>query len=115
MEKNWYAKSHANHTEFLKRAQQKGKLLTGEAIQDFLATAISGEAGELANLHKKRMRGDEINLAKLTPDEAADIYIYLHHYAKHMEFDLDDAAALKVDIVAERLNPTHQQAAREQV
>jgi hypothetical protein len=105
--KIWLKASQVNHEEFLRRARLKGKLQTQDQVQDFLALAICGEAGELGNIHKKRMRGDDIEISTLCPDEAADIYIYLHHYAKEMGFCLDGAARRKVDIVSERLKNTH--------
>lgn len=104
--KFWEKQSEENHKEYLKRAQDKGKLVSEEQIQDFLACAAAFEGGELGNIHKKRMRGDDIPadvFLKKAKDEAADVYIYLHHYARHMGFDLDDAAAAKVATVTERL------------
>jgi NTP pyrophosphatase (non-canonical NTP hydrolase) len=99
----WYNQSLQNHNDFLARAQEKGQLTTEPEIQRFLALAISGEAGELANLFKKWWRGDDLDLSK-AKDEIADVYIYLRHLACHMQFDLDERAAMKVDVVTERLN-----------
>lgn len=47
----------------------------------FLALALCGEAGELANMIKKRWR-DNANLKEEIRDEIADIRIYLELLAK---------------------------------
>lgn len=102
MRPDWYNQSHQNHMEYLAKAQEKGLLLTEPEIQRFLVLAITGEAGELANMFKKWWRGDDLDLSA-AKDEIADIYVYLRHLAHHMQFDLDERAAMKVQKVAERL------------
>ncbi len=47
----------------------------------FLALAICGEAGELANIIKKRWR-DGVDLSEEVRDEIADIRVYLELLAK---------------------------------
>jgi NTP pyrophosphatase (non-canonical NTP hydrolase) len=47
----------------------------------FLALALCGEAGELANMIKKRWR-DGVDLSEEIRDEIADIRIYLELIAK---------------------------------
>ncbi len=47
----------------------------------FLALALCGEAGELANIVKKRWR-DGANMAEEARDEIADIRVYLELLAK---------------------------------
>lgn len=47
----------------------------------FLALAICGEAGELANMIKKRWR-DGVDLSEEVRDEIADIRVYLELIAK---------------------------------
>ena len=47
----------------------------------FLALAICGEAGELANMIKKRWR-DDADLTEEVRDEIADIRVYLELLAK---------------------------------
>jgi NTP pyrophosphatase (non-canonical NTP hydrolase) len=47
----------------------------------FLALALCGEAGELANLIKKRWR-DGVNLSEEVCDEIADCRVYLELLAK---------------------------------
>ena len=106
MTPDWYEKSRQNHVEFLKRANAKGRLETKDEIRRFLVLAISGEAGELANMYKKEWRGADIDQKVFDHEarmEAADIYTYLIHYSRHMGFDLDEAAAEKVEIVRQKL------------
>lgn len=47
----------------------------------FLALALCGEAGELANLIKKRWRGG-VDLSEEVRDEIADVRVYLELLAK---------------------------------
>lgn len=64
----------------------------------FLALALCGEAGELANLIKKCWRGDrslrnaEVDLA----EELADVRIYLELLASMLKIDLDAAVCAKL-------------------
>ena len=64
--------------------------------------AICGEAGELANLVKKKWRGDEFDLAEVR-DEIADIRIYLEHISRHLNIDLDEACDRKLNEVVQRI------------
>lgn len=65
----------------------------------FLALALCGEAGELANIVKKEWRGDfsfrETKAA--VADELADVRIYLELLARGLNVDLDDACRSKLD------------------
>src|SRR5438270_5560491 len=90
------------HERFLKLAQAKGRLTSDTEILNFLALAICGEAGELANLVKKSWRGDPVDPNDIR-DEIADIRIYLEHLARHLDLDLDRACEQKLDEVADRL------------
>lgn len=58
----------------------------------FLALALCGEAGELANMIKKRWR-DDVDLSEEIRDEIADIRVYLELIAKcfGIEGDMLDA------------------------
>lgn len=65
-----------------------------EKEQWFLALALAGEAGELANLAKKEWRDGVSRTAEIRL-EAADVFIYLERLAKVYGFDLGDAVAEK--------------------
>lgn len=60
-----------------------GHLFPSYSNQDerFLALALCGEAGELANMIKKRWR-DNADLSEEIKDEIADIRVYLELLAK---------------------------------
>ena len=64
----------------------------------FLALALCGEAGELANMIKKRWR-DGANLTEEIIEELADIRVYLELLAKCFDVEgekLDDAVVKKL-------------------
>ncbi len=103
MKTHWQECSRGIHERFIKLAQARGSLTSDAEVLNFLALAICGEAGELANLVKKIWRGDEVKCEDLR-DEIADIRIYLEHIARHLRFDLDEACERKVKAVAERLD-----------
>src|SRR5688500_17210763 len=98
----WQQRAQETHERFLKLAQAKGSLTSDTEITNFLALAICGEAGELANLIKKVWRGDAVDPGDIQ-NEIADIRIYLEHLARHLDIDLDVACERKLDEVAERL------------
>lgn len=66
------------------------------------ALAIAGEAGELCNLVKKRIRGDQISDDQIR-EEVADIFTYLDLFAARAGFDLEPAIAEKFNKVSERI------------
>lgn len=109
MKPNWQARSITIHERFVKLAQKKGKLTSDAEVLNFLALAICGEAGELANLVKKMWRGDDVDPAQIR-DELADIRIYLEHICQHLNFDLDQACQRKLDEVADRLTDRERRA-----
>jgi NTP pyrophosphatase (non-canonical NTP hydrolase) len=102
MKPKWKTRTEAVHERFLKLAQAKGSLTSDTEVLHFLALAICGEAGELANLVKKMWRGDHVDTADIR-DEIADIRIYLEHLCRHLQIDLDSACEHKLDEVADRL------------
>src|SRR5262249_25610274 len=102
MKPNWQLRAKGVHERFLKLAQAKGGLTTDREVLYFLALAICGEAGELANLVKKMWRGDDVDAAQIR-DEIADLRIYLEHLSRHLQIDLDSACDQKLDEVADRL------------
>ncbi len=70
----------------------------------FLALAICGEAGELANLIKKRWR-DGVDLSEEIRDEIADIRVYLELIAKCFAIEgdkLDERVEAKLKKVVEK-------------
>ncbi len=102
MKSNWQLRAKGVHERFLKLAQAKGALTTDREVLYFLALAISGEAGELANLVKKMWRGDDVEAGQIR-DEIADLRIYLEHLSRHLQIDLDSACDKKLEEVADRL------------
>jgi NTP pyrophosphatase (non-canonical NTP hydrolase) len=75
-----------------------------DADERFLALALCGEAGELANLIKKRWR-DGADLSEEVKDEIADVRIYLELLAKCFAIEgekLDRRVELKLAKVVER-------------
>lgn len=70
----------------------------------FLALALCGEAGELANKIKKRWR-DGVKLEEEIRDEIADIRVYLELLAKQFGIEgekLDERVQSKLAKVVER-------------
>lgn len=70
----------------------------------FLALALCGEAGELANMIKKRWR-DGVDLSDDIRDEIADIRVYLELLAKCFDIEggkLDERVKSKLIKVAEK-------------
>jgi NTP pyrophosphatase (non-canonical NTP hydrolase) len=68
----------------------------------FLALALCGEVGELANMIKKRWR-DDVDLVEEIRDELADIRVYLELLAHQFDIDgerLDQRVAEKLRKVA---------------
>jgi NTP pyrophosphatase (non-canonical NTP hydrolase) len=70
----------------------------------FLALALCGEAGELANMIKKRWR-DDVDLSDDIRDEIADIRVYLELLAKCFDIEggkLDERVRAKLERVVEK-------------
>lgn len=107
MQPHWYPSAQYIHQEFVRRANTKGTLVSHNETARFLALALCGEAGELANLMKKEWRGDFIPQQEIA-DEMADIRIYLEHLAWMMGVDLDNACQNKLIVVQQRLNSSPQ-------
>jgi NTP pyrophosphatase (non-canonical NTP hydrolase) len=72
----------------------------------FLALALCGEAGELANMIKKRWR-DGVDLTPEIRDELADIRVYLELLAKCFDIEgkkLDRQVEAKLKKVVEKFS-----------
>jgi NTP pyrophosphatase (non-canonical NTP hydrolase) len=69
-----------------------------ERVPEFFCLELCGEAGELANLEKKRWKGIEIPVDKLA-DEAADVLIALVNYANACNIDLASAVTAKLGTI----------------
>ena len=70
----------------------------------FLALALCGEVGELANMIKKRWR-DKVDLTSEIQDEIADIRVYLELLAKFFNIEgpkLDEQVKSKLLKVVEK-------------
>ena len=102
LDPKWQRQSWDIHKRFVELVRAKGSLTSDKEVINFLALAICGEAGELANVIKKKWQGDEVDRNHLR-DEIADIRIYLEHLAHHLEIDIDQACDAKLGVVAARL------------
>ncbi len=68
---------------------------------EFFCLELCGEAGELANLEKKRWKGKDISHGDLA-DEAADVFIALCNYANSRGIDLATAVSNKLSNIEEK-------------
>ena len=62
---------------------------------EFFCLELNGEAGELANIEKKRWKGREVPEEKFS-DEAADVLIALMNYSNSRGIDLGKAVSEKL-------------------
>jgi NTP pyrophosphatase (non-canonical NTP hydrolase) len=60
------------HHRFIARSGNKAGSIEDER---FLALALAGEAGEVANFVKKQWRGDQVDRESLK-DELSDVFVY---------------------------------------
>ena len=67
-----------------------------ERPPEFFCLELNGEAGELANLEKKKWKGKDIPFENLA-DEAADVFIALMNYSNSRGIDLGKAVATKLE------------------
>lgn len=72
-----------------------------ERSPEFFCLELNGEAGELANLEKKRWKGKEIDLNDIA-DEAADVLIALMNYSNARGINLGDAVSKKLNKIEEK-------------
>jgi len=96
MKPEWKAEILRIHEQAIKKTGIRP--WTYEDIR-FLALALCGEAGELANMLKKHWRGDAVPLPEVDPAvhaELADIRVYLELLATALHCDLDEAVQTKL-------------------
>lgn len=75
------------HTAIVEKTKKPGSV----EDQRFLALALCGEAGELANIVKKEWRGDnDPAFREKLADELGDVYAYLRLNALAHGLDLDE-------------------------
>jgi NTP pyrophosphatase (non-canonical NTP hydrolase) len=67
-----------------------------ERTGEFFCLELNGEAGELANLEKKKWKGKDIAQEALA-DEAADVFIALMNYSNARGIDLGKAVKAKLE------------------
>jgi NTP pyrophosphatase (non-canonical NTP hydrolase) len=72
-----------------------------ERPSEFFALELCGEAGELANLEKKRWKGKVIQHEAIS-DEAADVLIALMNYANARGVNLGEAVRFKLKRIEEK-------------
>lgn len=87
-------------TEF-DRYQRAGFI---ERPPEFFALELCGEAGELANIEKKRWRGTSID-EQHRAEEAADVFISLMNFCNAAGIDLSSAVARKLENIVPNAFP----------
>ncbi len=98
---------HSSSQHSLNNVQRLFRLYQDAAFParspEFFCLELCGEAGELANLEKKRWKGKSIDDARFL-DEAADVFIALMNYSNARDLNLGDAVREKlVRIEAKRV------------
>ncbi|MFP4368014.1 MAG: hypothetical protein ACLFR2_00380 [Candidatus Kapaibacterium sp.] len=73
-----------------------------ERTGEFFCLELNGEAGELANLEKKKWKGKEIPHDALA-DEAADVFIALMNYSNSRGIDLGKAVSQKLSKIDHKM------------
>jgi NTP pyrophosphatase (non-canonical NTP hydrolase) len=92
-ENNTMLHAHLKDIQALFDAYQQTYFM--ERPPEFFALELCGEAGELANLEKKRWKGKEIAHTAIA-DEAADVFIALMNFANARSIDLAQAVCDKI-------------------
>lgn len=99
---HWFSKLEALQKNQELRSSAHRRFVAGKwtlgSTEDirFLALALCGEAGELANFIKKEWRGDTIDQAKIYK-EMVDVYNYLMHLADIYGIDLVEISNIKYE------------------
>lgn len=68
---------------------------------EFFCLELNGEAGELANIEKKKWKGRDIEHQSFE-DEAADVFIALMNYCNARGIGLDSAVRDKLNKIEEK-------------
>jgi NTP pyrophosphatase (non-canonical NTP hydrolase) len=79
-----------------------------ERTPQFFCLELNGEAGELANLEKKKWKGRVIDDDALA-DEAADVFIALMNYCNSRNIDLGIAVADKLEWIDNKMRELKEQ------
>jgi NTP pyrophosphatase (non-canonical NTP hydrolase) len=72
-----------------------------ERSPEFFCLELNGEAGELANIEKKRWKGKSIPDDRFA-DEVADVFIALMNYANARGVDLASAVSTKLEVIEKK-------------
>ncbi|ETZ22768.1 MazG nucleotide pyrophosphohydrolase domain-containing protein [Pedobacter sp. V48] len=85
------------------------QMISADNLQtlQYLALALSGESGEVANAIKKVVRGD-VSYESQRPEiiaEVTDVFIYVLKLAYQMGFDLEGAYLEKMELNREKFKP----------
>ncbi len=68
---------------------------------EFFCLELNGEAGELANLEKKKWKGREVEQERFE-DEAADVFIALMNYSNARNINLGKAVYSKLQAIEQK-------------
>lgn len=100
--KSWQKRGRRLHEDIagLSHSDMDGPWTTYD--KRFLALALAGEVGELANYLKKEWRGDPVDYTPEIVKELADINIYLDLLARCYNVDLDKVTEAKLKEVEKR-------------
>lgn len=74
---------------------------------EYLALALCGESGEVANAVKKVIRGDHTYQEQKEEiiGEVTDVLIYILKFAYQMDFDLEEAFLKKLELNRTKFKP----------
>lgn len=75
---------------------------------EFFCLELCGEAGELANLEKKKWKGKDIDQAKID-DEAADVFIALANYCNARGVNLGQSVKNKLARIEDKRSSLEQE------
>jgi len=88
--------------EIQKEFDEYQKQYFPDRTPQFFCLELNGEAGELANLEKKRWKGKDIDDLDIA-DEAADVFIALMNYSNSRDINLGDAVSKKLQWIDRKM------------